>query len=227
MWLVGGADGAGKTTFLSAVSPDFLDAGEVIDAGDVVRALEQHGELTGDALERRAVEVLAARLYGRVEAGVPFACEHWLDSRLLLAPMAAWRQRGGLVGLVYLRLHGATLALDRLAGRAEAGGEAADGTAVRRRFVRGIRNLDAYMDIADAWVLIDNSGDRPRRIAEGGGGWVNKFDIATFHGMCGVRREKACDRPLFAGDWSAQVVARFADAVRRRTGLERLARLAR
>lgn len=225
MWLVGGPDGAGKTTFLAAVSPALLDAGAAIDAGEVVHALEESGVEPGDELDRRADEIIAARVYARIEAGLPFACEHWLDSRVLLDPMAAWRQQGGRVGLVYIRLHGATMSLDRLAARAEAGGEPADGARVRRRFSRGIRNLAAYMDAADAWLLIDNAGAAPKRIAEGGAGRVNKFDIALFHGMCGARREKASDRPLFAGDWSARVAGRFAEAVRRRTGLERLARL--
>lgn len=91
-----------------------------------------------------------------------FAFETTLSGLTYAARIKRWRNVGYRVELVFLRLSSAGLACKRVASRTKAGGHGVPEADIRRRFDRGLRNLDAvYRPLVDAWALWDNSGASP------------------------------------------------------------------
>ncbi len=221
MWIIGGADGAGKSTLAGALFPDLMAGEAYVDADAVMIAAAGHDDPS------RAGKILAARLYARIAAGLPFVVEHPLDDGLMLEAIHDWHARQGSVGLVWLWVDSATTAMARVRERAARDGEDRDDDAVRRRCVHVRRWLHDYLDAVDGWLILDTAGERPTRVAEGGPGRVRKFDPVRYHIIVGDRRDQATTRPVFAKDWSAVAERRARNAIARRRKLERFLDAAR
>ena len=64
--------------------------------------------------------------------------------------------------MIYLWLHNATLAVDRVAERVRRGGHGIPPAVVTRRYERGLVHFfELYRPLADFWLMLDNS-DRAR-----------------------------------------------------------------
>lgn len=60
------------------------------------------------------------------------------------------------------------LAIRRVETRIKEGGHSIPKTVIRRRFKRGLSNLfNLYMPIVDQWIIVDNSEENFKFIAEG------------------------------------------------------------
>jgi predicted ABC-type ATPase len=71
------------------------------------------------------------------------------------------------VHLYYLWLPSVELAISRVKERISRGGHGIPEKTVRRRFERSIRNfLQNYRDLAEKWILFDNSVAKLRTIAK-------------------------------------------------------------
>lgn len=89
-----------------------------------------------------------------VEAGEDFVVETTLANLGYAQKIPAWRQRGYLVSLVYLRLDSAEDAIARVRRRVAAGGHGIPEDTVRRRFGRSLRYFEAiYRPIVDEWYV--------------------------------------------------------------------------
>jgi len=76
---------------------------------------------------------------------------------------------GYRIKLVFLYLPEVTLAIERVRVRVKQGGHNIPENVIRRRYKAGWKNLqEIYKDLVDAWVLFDNSGDKPVLLDEGG-----------------------------------------------------------
>jgi predicted ABC-type ATPase len=70
--------------------------------------------------------------------------------------------------LLFLSLPDVESALERVRIRVAQGGHNVDEPVIRRRFHKGWNNFHSiYKNLVDAWVLYDNSGERPQMIDEG------------------------------------------------------------
>jgi predicted ABC-type ATPase len=99
---------------------------------------------------------------------VDFAIESTLAGKTLVARLKALKEAAYRLHLVYLWLDSPELALARVAERVSQGGHHVPDETVHRRFFAGLRNLFAlYLPLADYWVIYDNSGSEPVRIAYG------------------------------------------------------------
>src|SRR5215467_12533549 len=90
--------------------------------------------------------------------GRDFAYETTLASKSF-APWLRYLQNDGYTfHLVYLWLPTAELAIARVAERVRRGGHAVAEDTVRRRYDRSLFNFfDIYSQLADSWVMINNS----------------------------------------------------------------------
>lgn len=97
-----------------------------------------------------------------VDSREDFAFESTLSGRSYIDRIRQWKRRGYNVEIVFLRLHSAHLALQRIAGRVRQGGHGVPRVDVLRRFKRGAVNFETlYRPLADSWAVYDNSGVRP------------------------------------------------------------------
>ena len=97
--------------------------------------------------------------------GTDFAFETTLSGLVYLARLKRWKSTGYRVEILYLRLSSPKLALRRVAARVRQGGHHVPRADVLRRYERGWNNFQSdYRDLADAWAVYDNSGDKPQLI---------------------------------------------------------------
>lgn len=120
-----------------------------------------------------------------------FAFETTLSGRGYLALFNKLRGDGYRIHLFFLWLPDVELAIERVGDRVRRGGHSVPEHDIRRRFDRGVRNLlTEYHPLLDTWVLFDNSGSRPRPIAEAYDGEIVPVDDPLF-----VRIKSIVERP--------------------------------
>lgn len=78
------------------------------------------------------------------------------------------RRDGWNIGVIYIGLGSADLALERVRERVRQGGHNVPPEDVRRRYHRSLYNLDLIYELADRLIVIDNSSvqDPMRRMLE-------------------------------------------------------------
>lgn len=179
--VVGGANGAGKSTSAPALLRDALDVTEFVNADAIAGGLSAfRPETVGVAAGR----IMLGRMRHLAAAHENFAFETTLASRSF-APWLRGLQRAGYrVHLVFLWLRSADLAVIRVAERVRLGGHDVPEKIVRRRYDKGLRNFfGLYMPLADGWQFFDTSdtGD-PRQVAAGNGMNVRALDDPALWG---------------------------------------------
>ena len=142
--LIGGANGAGKTTFARSLVPLLHPGAAFLNADEVAR--EGYAPLAaGRELLRRLDACVAARM--------PFVLETTLSSPRYAGRVPVWRAAGYAVTLHFIEVPSADFAVARVASRVRAGGHAVPEADVRRRYARGLRLFEeAYKPVVDLWV---------------------------------------------------------------------------
>ena len=163
--IIAGPNWAGKTTFAreflprEAGCPDFVNV-DLIAAG-----------LSPFAPERvalRAGRIMLQEIRRRVQRGDSFAFETTLSGRHYAQLISRWRAEDYHVKLIFLELPTADLAVARVRSRIAQGGHGVSESIIRRRFDAGRRNFsELYQGLVNSWVLYDNSGPTPIRLASG------------------------------------------------------------
>ena len=99
---------------------------------------------------------------------VDFAFETTLSGLGYLKHLQRWKTAGYNMQIIFLQLASPRLALRRIAERVKQGGHHVPRADVIRRFARGWQNFQtAYLPLADAWAVYDNSGEIPHLLEEG------------------------------------------------------------
>ncbi len=166
LYIIGGCNGAGKTTASYTVLPEILNCREFVNADEIAHGLspfnpESVSIEAGRLMIRRINELL-----GRHET---FAIETTLATKSYLNLVRQAQRQDYAVTLVFFWLRTPELALQRVAERVMAGGHNIPESTARRRYVAGIGNLfNLYMPAVDCWVVYDNSATPRIQIARGG-----------------------------------------------------------
>lgn len=136
--IIGGANGAGKTTFARLLLPELPSSVAFLNADEIQRSSSafDHPVAAGKELIRRLEEAVAA--------GESFAVETTLASLRYAKSAAAWRAAGYEVTLHYIELPSADYAVERVRRRVAAGGHSIPEDEVRRRFARGLANFAGH-----------------------------------------------------------------------------------
>jgi len=175
--VVGGANGAGKSTFASvflADNPHFF----FLNADEIARELRPENlyEARFDA-GRQFLE----RLEETRRAGTDIVLESTLSGLTLARHLDAFRQAGYQVRLVYVFLNMPAESVNRVSARVLAGGHYVPPVDVVRRFGRSQHNFwFTYRQLASRWNLISNSGDTFTEVAALEDGNLAIFDDDAF-----------------------------------------------
>ncbi|MBR3724316.1 MAG: zeta toxin family protein [Bacteroidales bacterium] len=166
LYIIGGCNGAGKTTASFTVLPDILDCREFVNADEIARGLSPFNPAS---VSIEAGRLMIQRINELLNRDATFAIETTLATKSYFNLVRQAQKRGYTVMLVFFWLRSAELALHRVAERVSGGGHDIPAPTTRRRYVAGINNLfKIYMPEVDCWVIYDNS-DTPRiQIAHGG-----------------------------------------------------------
>ena len=168
MWLLAGPNGAGKSTYAEnlegrvegIVRPDEL-------AYRISREAPEAAALTAG---RSAVRLLQEFIY----RGASFAVETTLAGKLHLRIAEKAKDDGWRIGLVYIGLMNADLAIARVRERVSNGGHNVPPGDVRRRYERSLDNLSFMLKLADHAIVLDNSSTRDpmKLVVEAAGGQI-------------------------------------------------------
>ncbi len=158
--MIAGPNGAGKTTFAREYLPKVAGVVQFVNADLIAQGLAplapRLAALAAGRLLLREITRLAA-------AHVDFAFESTLSGVSYAGRLAAWKEQGYRIEVVYLRLKSPQLALRRIAARVRQGGHDVPRTDVFRRFERGWEHfVHTYRPLADEWAVYDNSGESPQ-----------------------------------------------------------------
>lgn len=165
LYIISGCNGAGKTTASYAMFPEILDCKEFINADEIAKGLSP---FQPETVAIEAGRLMLLRMNEMLLLQEDFAIETTLATKSYANFIRRAQEAGYFVTLIYFWLESPELAIRRVEQRVRFGGHHVPDDVVRRRYYAGIRNLfSRFIPIADYWILIDNSVDPFRMIAEG------------------------------------------------------------
>jgi len=165
--VLGGVNGAGKTTAARSLLADTLRVMTFVNADVIAQGLSGFDP---DAAAIRAGRIMLEQLNELVAQRASFAFETTLAGKTYASWLNALRGRGYRVHLFYFWLKTPDLAVARVATRVKKGGHHVPEARIRQRYDRSLRNLfQLYMPIVTGWKVYDNNAEgNPRLIAKGG-----------------------------------------------------------
>jgi len=164
VYVIGGANGSGKTTVAMSLLPNFLDCFEYVNADAIAAGLSP---LNPDSVAVQSGRLMLLRLRSLSDSGSDFAFETTLAARTFAPFMRDCKAKGYTINLIYFWLQTPDLAVERVARRVASGGHSIPEDVIRRRYERGRINLIyLYLPLCDGWMIYDNSGSIARLVAE-------------------------------------------------------------
>lgn len=144
--LVGGANGAGKTTFARQYLPLLYPSIQFLNADEIQQ--ESAAAISSVAAGRE----LLRRLHMAEYSNLSFAVETTLASRMYLPHVRLWNRAGFETILHFIEVPSADFAVERVRERVKQGGHPIPEEAIRRRFDRGIELFsNEYRPLFDLW----------------------------------------------------------------------------
>ena len=169
-WIVAGPNGVGKTTYAFRHIKAVSGTTRFVNLDEIARGLSP---LDPSMEQQRAGRVALELTRSLISDRRSFSIETTLSGKTHLRTIAAAREAGFVVNLLYFLIASPEISLARIARRVSEGGHDVAETDVRRRFARSIANLPAYIDAVDRWRVFDNATMRPKAVAEGRRGCIS------------------------------------------------------
>jgi predicted ABC-type ATPase len=168
LYVIGGANGSGKTTVALSLLPNLLGVFEYVNVDAIAFGLSP---LNPESMAIQAGRLMLERLQVLASSGADFAFETTLAARTYARFLRDCKAQGYTINLLYFWLRSADLALERVARRVTSGGHSVPASDVLRRYERGRRNLlELYLPLSDNWIVYDNSETIVTVVAEHGSG---------------------------------------------------------
>lgn len=163
LYIIGGANGSGKTTSALQILPYFLEVFEYVNADEIAAGLSPFNP---ESVAIQAGRLMLERLANLVDTQVDFAFETTLATRSYARFLRNCKNKGYQINLIYFWLQSPELAMARVRRRVESGGHNIPDDIIHRRYERGRKNLtDLYFPLCDTWIVYDNSGTSPQFVA--------------------------------------------------------------
>jgi len=168
-WIVAGPNGVGKTTYAFRHIKAVSGSTRFVNLDEIARGLSP---LDPAAEQQRAARVALEMTRSLIAEQKSFSIETTLSGKTHLRTVAAAREAGFSVNLLFFLVASPEVSLSRIARRVSEGGHNVQEVDVRRRFDRAIANLPAYIDQVDNWRVFDNATLKPKVVAEGRRGCI-------------------------------------------------------
>jgi len=165
LFIIAGPNGAGKTTASYTVLPEMLDCREFVNADEIARGISP---FQSDKAGIDAGRLMLHRIKELIKHNVDFAFETTLSTRSYVNTILKAKKSGYFVTLVFFWLRSPNLAIERVKTRVKEGGHNIPVEVIKRRYISGVKNLfNLYIPVTDYWMIIDNSENPFKLIAEG------------------------------------------------------------
>ncbi len=158
--LFAGPNGAGKTTAYRRFLAAGYEAGEYLNADDIVKSMSG-----GTAVDVRAGREVIRRTRSLIAAGQPFVRETTLSGREILRSVSAARASDYRVVMVFVGILSTKTTRSRVTFRVASGGHDISRQAQERRLPRSLDNARRVARIADVVYFLDNAGLQHKLVA--------------------------------------------------------------
>ncbi len=164
LYIIAGANGAGKTTSAFTVFPEIMNCKEYVNADLIAKALSPFNP---EANSIEAGRIMISRINKLINENVSFAFETTLSSRSFFTLIEKAKKNNFKINLIFLWIDDHKVAIRRVESRVKEGGHSIPADIIKRRYLRGIYNLiNIYLELSDYTLIVDNTGVLPKRIAE-------------------------------------------------------------
>ncbi|MEY3844476.1 MAG: hypothetical protein RL293_898 [Bacteroidota bacterium] len=164
LYIIGGCNGAGKTTASFNILPELLNCKEFVNADEIARGLSP---FQPEKVSIEAGRLMLTRIDELILSNQDFSFETTLSTRSFIHTIDRAKSSGYFVTLIFFWLESVELAKDRVKKRVSEGGHHIEGEVIKRRYKLGIKNLfNLYADKVDSMLIFDNSALESDLIAE-------------------------------------------------------------
>lgn len=163
-WIIGGANGVGKTTFARARVTSITGSARFVNLDLIAHGLSP---LQPGGEQARAARVALEMARDLIASRTTFAIESTLSGRTHLRLIDEARRSGLQVRLLYFFVSDIEETLRRIAQRVREGGHDVPEADVRRRWPRTLANFSLYAARSDGWQVFDANGRTPLLVAAG------------------------------------------------------------
>lgn len=158
-FIVAGPNGAGKTTFAQSYLPNEAKCFNFINADLIAAGI---APFRPDLAGFEAGRILLGKMEEFVSEGAAFGFETTLSGTGYARRIRTMKEMGYRIVLFYLRVPSADFAVARVRARVIEGGHYVPEEDICRRFTKSWTNFQTiYRDLADKWIVFDNSGEEP------------------------------------------------------------------
>ncbi|RBQ08661.1 zeta toxin family protein [Pedobacter miscanthi] len=172
LYIISGCNGAGKTTASFTILPEILNCREFVNADEIARGISPFKPAS---VAIQAGKIMLNRIDELLNQKVNFAIETTLTTKSYLNTIEKAKSLGYQVTLLFFWLNDVELAIERVKTRVLEGGHDIPEDVIRRRYKKGIENLQQFIKNVDFWFVLNNSKESLQFIAEG-----NKSEITIF-----------------------------------------------
>ena len=184
--LIGGCNGAGKTTFAMEFLPKEVHCLQFLNADLIASGLSPLWPQAGAV---RAARILLQELHGCIGHKQTFGLESTLSGLTYVPLLRHAKTAGYRICLYHLWLPDVQIAIGRVRERVLKGGHGVPQDDIKRRFRRGLANLPAhYLPLADDWSIFDNSGSSPSLVARSRDGVLTVVAPQVYHSIVGFSK---------------------------------------
>jgi predicted ABC-type ATPase len=154
LYIIGGCNGAGKTTAAFKLLPEIFKAIEFINADEIAKGISP---LNPEGVAIQAGRIMLQRIEALLNAKQSFAFETTLSGLSYIQLIKRARDSGYKVTLFYVWLASPEMAIDRVADRVKNGGHNIPTDVIRRRYAKGVANFVKYAQECHCWYFYDNT----------------------------------------------------------------------
>jgi predicted ABC-type ATPase len=163
VYIVGGPNGSGKTTFVKQFLPNYVNVRNFVNADDIAVGLSP---LDSSTMNITSGKLMLGLIDKYKNKGGSFGFETTLAGKRWMKMIKELHEAGYVVFIYFLDLVSAELAVSRVRYRVESGGHNIPEETIRRRYLRSRSNFwYNYKDMAHNWYLFDNSSKIPDLVA--------------------------------------------------------------
>ncbi|WP_438965214.1 zeta toxin family protein [Flavobacterium sp.] len=164
LYIISGCNGAGKTTASFTILPEILNCKEFVNADEIAKGLSP---FQPESVGFEAGRIMLNRINELLEKEITFAFETTLATKSYKSKIIEAKAKVYKVKILFFWLQNVNLACERVKTRVLEGGHNIPTEIIKRRYIRGIKNLfEIYLPLIDDVMIFDNSFGLNEIIAE-------------------------------------------------------------
>lgn len=155
LYVISGCNGSGKTTASYTLLPNLFKCRQFVNSDEFAKGLSP---FSPDKAKVQASRYMLLKIRYLITRKEDFAIETTLSTRSLQNLLSNAREFGYKITIIYFWIKSPELAIERVRARVAAGGHNIPEDVIRRRYYSGLEYFfKIYKNIADKWILADNT----------------------------------------------------------------------